>query len=219
MQDLETTIISQYANSPSLTRLIYNLNAYIDPATDIDNFYNMVMNVDTAVGYGLDVWGRIVGVSRILQLPSGSFFGLSAPSTGGPSGLPWNQGVFYSGQALTSNYVLTDAVYRALILAKALFNISDATIPAINQILINLFGANGVLPVSGNSYCTDGLNMTMTYTFSGELDPVQTAIIYQSGVLPRPCGVGTSVVIPSFVMEDSAGNVMLDSAGNQMVSR
>ena len=97
-------------------------------------------------------------------------------------------------EPVTSNYALLDGPYRALILAKALANICNATIPAINQILINLFGPTGPLPVPGNAYCTDGLNMTMTYTFSGPLDPVQTAIVYQSGVLPKPAGVSATVV-------------------------
>jgi hypothetical protein len=95
---------------------------------------------------------------------------------------------------VTTNYTLLDGPFRTLILAKALANISNATIPAINQILINLFGPEGLLPVEGNCYVTDGLNMTMTYTFGSTLTPVQLAIVQQSGVLPRPCGVEATVV-------------------------
>lgn len=192
MQDFERTILSQYANSPTIVQLINNLNTYIDPRTNIDDFYNFVWNVDTAQGWGLDVWGRIVGVGRVLELTTVGYFGYKGPS--GASGLPWNQAPFYNGQALTSNYALLDGPFRSLILAKALFNICDGTIQAINQILINLFGPGGPLPVAGNSYCTDGENMTMTYTFGSALDPVQHAIAYQSGVLPKPCGVLSSVV-------------------------
>lgn len=64
MQNVEQTIVSQYANSPTLVQLITNMNEYIDPSADIDNFYNVVWNVDTAIGFGLDIWGEIVGVSR-----------------------------------------------------------------------------------------------------------------------------------------------------------
>jgi len=193
MNNFEETILSQFDDSPTIVQLITNLNAYIDPSTNIDDFYNLLWNVDTAVGYGLDVWGRIVGVQRVLQISTVNYFGFTGPS--GASGLPWNQAPFYHGEALTQNYTLSDDAFRALILAKALANICNATIPAINQILINLFGPTGLLPVAGNSYCTDGRNMTMTYTFSSALDPVQTAIIYQSGVLPRPCGVAATVVV------------------------
>ena len=192
MQNVEATILSQYANSPTIVQLITNINAYLDPSANIDAFYNMVWNVDTAVGYGLDVWGRIVGVTRVLQVATVSWFGFQGPS--GASGLPWNQAPFWNGEPVTQNYALSDTAFRALILAKALFNITNATIPAINQILINLFGASGPLRVLGNCYCTDGENMTMTYTFGSALNPVQTAIVYQSGVLPRPAGVSASVV-------------------------
>ena len=192
MDNFTDTIMSQFSNSPTITQLITNFNTYIDPEANINAFYNMLWNVNTAVGYGLDVWGRIVGVGRVLQIPTSAYFGMEGPS--GASGLPFDQAIFYSGQPLTTNYALLDDPYRTLILAKALFNISDGTISSINQILINLFGPTGLLPVAGNSYCTDGLNMTMTYTFGSTLDPVQTAIVYQSGVLPRPAGVAATVV-------------------------
>ena len=192
MQNWAQTVLSQYANSPTIMRLLTNLETYLDPSVNIDAFYNLVWNVDTAVGNGLDIWGRIVGVGRVLQIASTNYFGFTGPD--GASGVGFDQAPFYNGESLTSNYALSDDAYRALILAKAAANICNATIPAINQILINLFGANGVLPIAGNSYVTDGENMTMTYTFPGTLSPVQYAIVAQSGVLPRPCGVSATVV-------------------------
>ena len=73
-----------------------------------------------------------------------------------------------------------------------------ASIPSINNILMTLFGAgNGSGPPSQPAaYCTNGGNMTMTYTFSFAPNPVQTAIIYFSNVLPRPPGVAATVVHP-----------------------
>lgn len=186
------TVLSQYANSPTMMQLILNMSAYLDPAENIDEFYDLVWNVNTAQGWGLDVWGRIVGVGRVLEITSVDYFGFTGPL--GASGLPFNQGIFYHGSPLTTNFALSDPVYRSLILAKALANISDGTIGSINQILINLFGENGLLPVQGNCYVTDGLDMTMTYTFGSALDPVQTAIVFQSGVLPKPVGVLATVV-------------------------
>jgi hypothetical protein len=194
MKGVTDTVQSQYANSPTLMQLITNMNGYIDPAANINQFYSMIWNVLSAQGYGLDVWGRIVGVSRILQVATSDYFGFSGPD--GASGLPASQAPFYNSGSLTSNYSLLDEPYRTLILAKAMANICNATIPAINQILINLFGAAGPLPIAGNSYCTDGEDQTMTYTFSSGLSPLQAAIIYQSGVLPRPAGVSATVVHP-----------------------
>lgn len=186
MQDFEQTIISQFANSPTLVQLVSNFNTYLDPTANLDAFYNLVWNVDTAQGYGLDVWGRIVGVGRVLQVASGVYFGFAEADDS--SETPFNQAPFYSGSQTTGNFALTDEAYRTLIYAKALANISDGSIPGINQILLNLF------PGRGNCYVTDGQNMTMTFTFSFTLSPVEFAIVSQSGVLPKPAGVSASVV-------------------------
>jgi len=64
MRDVEQTIISQYGTSRTISKLIQNMNDYIDPCADIDNFYDFIFNVDTAQGFGLDIWGRIVNVER-----------------------------------------------------------------------------------------------------------------------------------------------------------
>ena len=38
----------------------------MDPSVNIEAFLQYIWNVNTAVGYGLDVWGAIVGVSRVV---------------------------------------------------------------------------------------------------------------------------------------------------------
>jgi len=187
MQNYQQTIISQFAASPIICQLIANMNDYIDPTINLDSFYNNVWNVHTAIGYGLDVWGRIVGVNRVLNIPIGGKY-LGFEEAGSVSADPFNNSPFYTGEPITGNYVLTDDGFRTLILAKAFANICDGSIPSINQILLTLF------PGQGNCYCTDGQNMTMTYTFEFTLSPVDAAIVEQSGVLPRPCGVSVSVV-------------------------
>lgn len=213
------TIISQYANSDVLTTLITNFDSYIDPTKNLENFFDFIWNVDTAQGYGLDVWGRIVGVGRNLQLPGAlRFFGFEEMGTITGAD-PFNVSPFYTGQTLTQTFRLSDLAYRKLVLAKALSNISDGSIPSINQLLINLFGAEG----RGNCYVTDGhqvapyfgfvesttaepfnqapfyngglsSRMTMTYTFNFQLTPVELAIVEQSNVLPKPTGVKAAVV-------------------------
>lgn len=185
--DFNATIISQYANSPTLLQLIQNFDTYIDPTFNLESFFDLIWNVDTAQGFGLDVWGRIVGVTRVLQVQTVSYFGFEG-SGGNASGDPLNVSPFYDGGSLTSNFALTDDAFRTLIFAKALANISDGSIPAINQILLNLFTGEG------NCYVTDGGDMTMTYTFEFVLTPVQLAIVSQSGVLPKPVGVAATIV-------------------------
>src|ERR1700724_17387 len=144
------TIISQYANSPILTQLITNMDAYLDQTLNLQSFFDLVMNLDTAQGYGLDVWGRRLNVSRTLAVSVGNYFGFEEA---GSQATGFNQGSFYSGQGTSSNFVLADSGYRLLLFAKALANICDGSIPAINQILLNLF------PGRGHCYVVDGLDM------------------------------------------------------------
>lgn len=182
--NIRDTVISQYANSPTILALVDLFFEAADPSAQIDSFYQNIWNVLTAVGYGLDVWGRIVGVSRILQVPTGRYFGFE---TGDNSFDPWNVSVFYTGTNFTDNFRLSDEAYRQLILAKAYANITDGAIPSLNTLLRTLFGD------SGKAYVTDDGNMQMSYTFDFTPTPVQYAIITQSGVLPRSTGVQLTI--------------------------
>jgi hypothetical protein len=177
MQNVEQTIISQYGNSPVLNQLIQNMNAYLDPTADLDAFYDNIWDIETAVGYGLDVWGAIVGEGRQLLVPNTEYFGFSQASL-----QPFGQEPFYSGPT-TGTYLLSDTAYRLLILVKALSNISDASVPSYNRLLQNLFAGRG------RCYVVDLGNMQMQYTFEFYLQPFEQAILTQSGAFPRPCGV------------------------------
>lgn len=179
------TVISQYANSPTLLQLVENFAGYVDQSANLDAFFDLVWNVDTAEEWGLDVWGRIVGVSRVLRVAAGNYFGFEEAGAS-----PFNVDAFYNGAQTTGNFALSDQAFRVLILAKALANISDGSVPGINQILINLF------PGRGNCYVTDGPGKAMTYTFEFPLTPVEFAIVATSGVLPRPSGTPATVVQP-----------------------
>jgi len=89
------------------------------------------------------------------------------------------------------DFAASDPHYQAgVYYAKALANISDGSIPSINQVLMKLF------PSRGNCYVADGENMTLAYTFAFTLTPVENAIVSQSGVLPKTVGVAASVVQP-----------------------
>jgi Protein of unknown function (DUF2612). len=177
------TVLSEYANSPIITALIDLFAQWLDPQSRFDRFYSLVWDIDTAQGYGLDVWGRILGVGRVLQVPVGEYLGFEQDAQAKPFGF----GIFYSGSRLTNNVALTDEAYRTLLLAKAALNITNASVPAINTILLNLFG---------QGYVRDNRDMTITYVFSETLTPVETAIVFQSGVLPKPCGVSFDVEQP-----------------------
>lgn len=72
MKNWSQTLISRFAYRPILVGLIKSFDAAMDPSANIAAFLQYVWNVRTAVGYGLDVWGKIVNVSRVISTPSGS---------------------------------------------------------------------------------------------------------------------------------------------------
>jgi len=207
------TTLAEYQNSEKLISLLESINDWIDPSTNFETFFNVLWNLDTAVGYGLDVWGRILVIPRRLTVTVGSFFGFQ--EAGDRTG--FNQDSFWTGEAAgEAVYILTDPVYRLLLFAKAAYNITNGSVPAINAIMMNLF------PNRGNAWVTDavlgqsgffgfqeagdrtGFNqesfgdlyagwdvMTISYIFTFPLQPFEKAII-QSGVLPKPTGVRAS---------------------------
>jgi hypothetical protein len=179
MIDYNRTILSQYDNSPTMRAIISSIFENIDPTADIDNFYRTVLNLNTASGFGLDIWGRIVGIGRIIEITGTDLiFGFSeasAPATFG-------EGTFYDPDNVTSSYSLLDDAYRKLIYAKALSNITDVNALSINKLLRVLF--------SQKCYVTDSHDMTIRYTFEFLLSPIEKGIV-NSSVMPRPAGVKT----------------------------
>lgn len=214
--DIWKTVINQYANSEILTSMIVNFSDAIDQTRNFDNFYDFIWNVDTAQGYGLDIWGNIVNVSRVLQVPAGSSLGFA--EAGGEGIDAFGAASFYAGQSLTQNYSLEDLPYKTLIMAKAFSNITDGAIPSINKLLMTLF------PNRGNAYVAEGYpflgeffgfneaidcqpfgqalfygdvpqpSMSLTYVFEFALSSVELAIVTQSGAIPKPVGVQARVL-------------------------
>ena len=185
--DWWATIQAQWANSPRLLAMIQAFAEAMDQTQNVSNFFDMIWNIDTAQGYGLDVWGRIVGVGRVIPISAQQTY-LGFAQMGPPGAAEFGQAPFYSGQPTTQNYALLDTEYRTVILAKALANICDGTVRGLNAILQLLF------PGRGPCYVADGLNMTMQYVFGFALTAPETSIVLNSGVLPRPAGVAASFV-------------------------
>lgn len=194
--DVDETLISQYANSPTLVELVEDFGQYFDPTANLTDFFNTVWNIDTAIGFGLDIWGIILGVSRVIPIPgtAGSFgfdnadtppdwedFGnVDDSAAGGP---------FYSGQIVGNSYKLNDGPYRTLLLTKALANICQTTAPALNALISNLFPGRGIC------YTQDLGGMQMSYVIEFPLTSIEYAILAYSGVLAHPAGVGVNIQV------------------------
>ncbi|WP_018979410.1 DUF2612 domain-containing protein, partial [Saccharibacter floricola] len=160
MDDLRSTILAQYANSPRLLSLISTFNQAADPHALIERFYNDVWNIDTAKGWGLDVWGRIVGVGRVQKVPQPRYLGFDEANDSTGTALPFNEGFFYNGPTSTQNFALADDAYRRLIMAKAAANISSGSIADINRILMLIFGDRGMIYLSEGTPANDYLGFS-----------------------------------------------------------
>jgi len=187
MLNVERTIISQYGNSATISQLIHDMSTYLDPRADFDAFYDFVWNVETAQGFGLDIWGRIVNISRELTIPAAlTYLGFNEAV---PGSYPFGEAPFYvEASGATQTYRLTDDAYRTLILTKALTNISAVNAPTLNQLLLNLFATRG------RCYVNDMGGMQLRYTFEFLLTDYEFAIMTQSGAIPRPAGVGAYII-------------------------
>lgn len=181
------TVLSEYANSPTLSQIIQDMDVWIDPTAEIDTFFDDIFNISTAVGYGLDVWGRILNVGRAITL------------IGTQNYVGFNEGnypsfnsvyPFYVGAPANQNALLSDANYRGVLLAKAAANICNGSITAINAIMLALF------PHRGACYVVDGGNLTMELQFTFPLTAIEQAIVTQTGVIPIPAGVAATLVLP-----------------------
>lgn len=218
--DVWNTIASQYANSPIITSMIEQFSDALSPYSLFEEFYSKIWNIETAEGYGLDIWGRIVGIERTLSIPTVRYFGFGEAgdvlSFGAYAG-DNTAGSFSKGVVQTENYVMADSLYRRAILAKAATNITDGTIKSINAIMMVLF------PNRGNAYILERTStpqylgfeesttaqsfgtgtfytgssdlgaMKITYVFDFAMTKAEIMLVKKTDVLPRPAGVTVTI--------------------------
>lgn len=195
MKNVKDTILTQYAASPNIRSLIETFNTSMDMSDFTEEFLTAIWDVSTATGYGLDVWGKIVGVSRLLNVrQSATYFGFDEAfiSASDDSPKPFDEAPFFEGVQLTSTVRLADDGYRKLIMAKAMANITDCSIPSLNKSLYYLFGDQGAAFVAITGV------MSMSYVFDFELSPVEWAILLNSNAIAKPAGVSVSIMSLDF---------------------
>ena len=186
--DLTKSLLWQYDSTQSLLSIVEQKSAWYQ--TNQVGFWNSwiadVFDIRTANTFGLNVWGIIVGISRNLTVGTGGGqFGLF----GGFNNMPFNSVPFNFGgwsssvYGSPSSYQVSNDLYRKMIIAKAMTNVSKNTIPALNAVLSVLFEGRGGI------YYVDNHDMTMTLNYNFALTPVDYAIITQSNVLSRPAAV------------------------------
>ena len=208
----------QYAASPVIQKIIADRDSYFSTSWQ-EQFYANVWNIDTARGFGLDIWGRIVVIGRdviteftdttfgyyeawagvsgvapppgpLIINPLAVVLSVSSVSDTDDRITPFDDAPFYEGIQSTETITLSDDAYRKLILAKALSNISDCTIPSLNKALRFLFDGGP----SRRCYATTNNLMDLSFIFEFELSPVERTLAAYSGVIPRPAGVKLTIV-------------------------
>lgn len=185
MQGYKRTIQSQYACSPTINALAKAFYDLINPEPDINLFYDNAFNLDTARGWGLDVWGQIVAIDRELgQVEQQTdYFGFQ-PETGvtNPRLDTYNNAPFYS-DSLSSTFILEDEPYRLLIKTKAIANISTGSLGDLNRIMHELIPDKTIAILHTGT-------MHLRILVRGHLESYQSLLLNRGDLPPMPAGVG-----------------------------
>lgn len=183
------TLQKQFAQSPVLNWILACADQCLDLTQFTAQFLSNVWDISQAQGFGLDIWGRILGQSRYIQVaqtPGNNFgFSTNGESSTGQSWQPWGQAPFYGGAAAgTVAYALQDAYYRKLLLVKAAANIAHCDPQSINQLMMAMFSDRG------QCYCEfdPSTPMNIGYHFGFNPTAVESSII-KLGIFPVPAGM------------------------------
>lgn len=174
-------ILSQYAASPRILGLLVRKAALLDPGKDLMLWYDGIFNPKSAQGVGLDIWGRIVGIGRMLWMQNTEFFGFAHQLMEN-----FDQAPFWNESLAQGQFRLTDEAYRFLIFYKAVANIGESTMEAINSLLNLLFETEHG---PGSCYVLESGVMEIRAVFSFYLTGYEQALLSQYGLLDRPAGV------------------------------
>lgn len=166
-------IQSQYSASVRIISILKSCREHILPDADIVSFFDKIFNVATATGYGLDIWGNIVGVSRFVT--------------------DW--------QDDSTVYTLTDEAFKRVIYFKAAANVMDSTLYSMNYLLSALYPEYNCYVRLSSSYQADedGIYhdtnpMVIEYVFfDTELTDLEKSIFVYVGDFNRGAGVQFSL--------------------------
>lgn len=135
---IDATVQSQYAASPRIRALVDAFWASLDPGADLKLIYDRMVNPETAEGFGLDVWGRIVAQGREYMALADDlkYFGFEAGVANDRLGT-FGEAPFYA--PVDGLVRLNDGAYRTYIFIKAMINIMSSTLYELNLMLSTLF--------------------------------------------------------------------------------
>lgn len=173
-------LIWQYHDKPKALGTIKALYASTDETFQTVISITDLLSINKATGYALDLVGRRVGISRILnQAIAKEYFGFVDSDTS----LAFGLGAFYRyGDSLSKTVKLSDDDFRFFIKAKILKNYQTGTIENIVDSVQLLTGVNGNV--------VDNLDMTMNVIVNAQaLNTLTLYAIKNLDILVRPVGV------------------------------
>ena len=135
------TVQSQYSASPRILALAGMYWDMLNPGSEIQTMLDDMLNPSTARGYGLDVWGRIVGIKRATVPVSGEYLAFDPDPMSNPDGDSWNNAPF---NPLTPQGLATDTVFRVYVMVKAMMNIGNGSLADLNRYFSLMFPGSGI---------------------------------------------------------------------------
>lgn len=173
-------LIWQYRNKPKArahTQLIVDL--FTDATKEIISIPEL-MNIDTATSAALDLCGKRVGQSRVLN----DFYPIEYFAFDNiENAQAFNKGKWYrNGNAVKNTVRLNDEDYRFLIKCRITKNFQMGNIASVNKALQFIFS-------DGVAY--DNYDMSLSVLIRSErLSDFKKYVIKNLDILPRPNGVG-----------------------------
>lgn len=166
-------MLSQYANSPKYVTLYNGFTDLFNNASTIEDWFNVVYNINTAEGFGLDMWGKILNQGRQFSYDD--------------NGTTVN---VYLGGEQTIDGITYDAeymenMYRTVLFLRALSNVTNCTIASLNN-LLQFYYKN-----RGGVYVLEYNPMEIRYVFEFYVSKLEK-VIFTTDIMPRPTGVGVS---------------------------
>lgn len=180
--DIMKALLWQHDNAEGLKTLLEKKQQWYDVnQTEFwQDWFTNVFDLDTANGFGLAVWARILNVPLQVRVEADvarSAFGFGVHHKN------FNNGSFARGQ---SGDIALSIEQQRLVLKLRYFQlISRGAVPEINEWLASLFADQGSV------FVIDPNDMTfVTYFFRFQPDSDLQFILEKYDLLPRPAGVG-----------------------------
>lgn len=168
-EELQPYVLSQYSASPTITQILKDFRDNIDPQADINLFMEKMMDIETAAGFGLDVWGNILNIGRTVTVNG-------------------------TARTLTDAQYRKLLMYKAL---ANITDSSLASLNKMLPLLFDdasFIVKNVIVEGTSGTQKYNQQPMRVRYTIDGDLSETDAALFAVGGALSLSAGVGWSLV-------------------------